>query len=186
MTARPTAEGSAHYARSTVGDVEPAPFRVAALGHDRHRSLSVRSTVGRLWSFGGVSGLGWCLDMAVFAMLVHLARLPAGPANAVSAALAVVFVFLMTHERLFQGSHRQRHRNLAIYVGCQVVLVAGAAWLIGALVELSGLEPLVVKIGITPLTFAANFVVMSAITAGDRAVSGPSPSEGSPEPEGVR
>ena len=124
----------------------------------------------RIWAFGGVSGVGWCLDTLVFAVLVHGPDLPAGPANAISAGLAVTFVFLVSHERLFEGRPEQRRRNLAIYAACQVVLVAGAAWLVGTLVDHLQVEPLLVKIAVTPVTFAANFGVLFAITAAGRRV----------------
>lgn len=122
----------------------------------------------RLWSFGGVSGVGWCLDTVVFALLVHLGRLHAGPANAISAGLAVLFVFAMTHERLFGGRRDRRGRHLASYLSCQLALVAGAAWLISALVNRLEVEPVLVKMAVTPLTFAANFAVLSVITRNRR------------------
>ncbi len=117
-----------------------------------------------LWAFGGISGLGWCLDTALFAVLVHAVGLAAGVSNIISAGLAVLFVFLASHERIFDGPRQERHRHLLVYALCQVLLVLAASWLVGVLVAQTELEPVLVKVGVTPLTFAANFVVMSRIS----------------------
>lgn len=84
----------------------------------------------------------------------------------ISAGLAVVFVFLCSHESVFAGKRRSRYQHLSLYAICQVVLVLGASWLVSVLVTTTSGEPWVVKAAITPLTFAANFLVMSVITRG--------------------
>ncbi|MDQ3715324.1 MAG: GtrA family protein [Actinomycetota bacterium] len=117
-----------------------------------------------LWAFGGISGLGWCLDTAVFVALVYGVGLAPGRSNVISAGLAVVFVFLCSHESVFAGKRRSRYQHLTLYAICQVVLVLAASWLVSILVTTTRGEPWVVKAAITPLTFAANFVVMSMIT----------------------
>lgn len=124
------------------------------------------SRLRALWAFGGISGLGWCLDTAVFVALVYALGLAPGRSNVISAGLAVVFVFLCSHESVFAGKRRSRYQHLSLYAICQVVLVLGASWLVSVLVTTTSGEPWVVKAAITPLTFAANFLVMSVITRG--------------------
>lgn len=122
------------------------------------------SALTRAWAFGGVSGIGWLLDTALFALLAQLGPVPAGPANVLSAGVAVCFVFLVTHERLFGGTREQRRRHLLAYVAAQVVLVLLASLAIGALVQVTGAAPLLVKIAVTPFTLALNFLTMTRIT----------------------
>ena len=137
----------------------PGPGHPADSGRDpRWGSLN------RLGAFGGVSGAGWCLDTALFALLVHVGGVAAGVANAVSAGTAVLFVFVVTHERVFDGSRRRRSEHLLVYVLCQVLLVLAASWAVGALVALTEVEPLLVKLAVTPGTFLANFVLMLLLT----------------------
>jgi len=93
-----------------------------------------------------------------------------GPANLVSAGLAVTFVFLVSHERLFAGKRYHRRRHLVAYGAGQVVLVAAAAALIEVLVTHFGIEPIFAKVAVTPMTFAANFVLLYVITRAGRRV----------------
>lgn len=146
-------------------DPVPAPAEQRALGRGEGPGL-----LHALWAFGGISGLGWCLDTAVFVALVYGLGLPPGRSNVMSAGLAVVFVFLCSHESVFAGKRRSRYQHLLLYAICQVVLVLAASGLVSVLVTTTGAEPWIVKAAVTPLTFAANFVVMSMITRG-RALS---------------
>lgn len=86
----------------------------------------------------------------------------------ISAGLAVLFVFLASHERIFDGSREERRRHLKVYALCQVLLVLAASWFVGVLVAQTELEPVLVKAAVTPVTFGANFVVLRQISSSRR------------------
>ena len=60
----------------------------------------LRRLAQRVTSFGVVSGMGWLLDLGTFSVLTHL-HAAAGPANVVSASLAVTWVYATSVRRIF-------------------------------------------------------------------------------------
>lgn len=114
-------------------------------------------------AFVGVSGVGWLIDLSTFVVLTELVRWPGSLSNVVSSGLGIAFVFVASHGRLFGGRRADRGRHFAAYVLWQVVLVGSVSLAIDAAVEASGLLPVVVKIGLTPVTIVLNYLVLSQL-----------------------
>ena len=74
-----------------------------------------------------------------------------------------MFVFGATHERVFSGDREQRRRHLAYYVGYQVALVGTMSALLVLLLRLTGLDPVLGKVAVTPVTVVCNFLALSRI-----------------------
>lgn len=111
--------------------------------------------------FALISGLGWLIDFSVFSLLCQ--HLPVYVANLIGASLAVLFVFFASLRPVFLYTGHQTSRKLLHYIAYQVVAIWLASWLIDALstvLDPLAWAPIVAKIMVTPLTFAANFSFM--------------------------
>lgn len=124
----------------------------------------------------GISGLGWCLDFGIYLALTLLLELPVQTANHISTIPAVTLVFFLSTRHTF----RQRPGGLPLwvkyllYVGYQLLLVAGVSWLGQQVYDLLIVLPLpalildslkiLIKIGITPITMLLNYFVLSRLT----------------------
>lgn len=124
----------------------------------------------------GISGLGWCLDFGIYLALTLLLELPVQTANHISTIPAVTLVFFLSTRHTF----RQRPGGLPLwvkyllYVGYQLLLVAGVSWLGQQVYDLLIVLPLpalildslkiLIKIGITPITMLLNYFVLGWLT----------------------
>lgn len=124
----------------------------------------------------GISGLGWCLDFGIYLALTLLLELPVQTANHISTIPAVTLVFFLSTRHTF----RQRPGGLPLwvkyllYVGYQLLLVAGVSWLGQQVYDLLIVLPLpalildslkiLIKIGITPITMLLNYFVLGRLT----------------------
>lgn len=124
-------------------------------------------TVERVLRFGIVSGVGWAIDFAVFALLVH-GGASVLAANLVGASLAVTWVFAASVRRIFAYDGRFLFGRFALYAAWQVAAVAAASLAIDLLHRHAGIGPLLAKILVTPLTFACNYLFMAWLTGPDR------------------
>jgi putative flippase GtrA len=127
------------------------------------RAARRQRTFRRVLAFVAVSGTGWVLDVAVFAALVYGLGVPPFWANVISVTTAVVFVFSATHERVFDGPRDQRRRHLVQYALYQALLVAVVSVVLAVLLRVTGIEPVVGKVAVTPFTLLCNYVVLSRI-----------------------
>ena len=117
----------------------------------------------KLLAFGVVSGTGWLIDVALFALLLVAGCSPL-TANTLSASVAVTFVYFASTRKVF---HYQGHFLLAkfalylAYQGLSILAFSGLIyWLVGQL----GLPPLAAKVLVTPATFYSNFLFMHLLT----------------------
>ena len=124
----------------------------------------LRRLAQRVTSFGVVSGMGWLLDLGTFSVLTHL-HAAAGPANVVSASLAVTWVYATSARRIFHYGGADVRRRFLGYALIQVLVIGAASAAIAALVHLSGMAPLAAKLLVTPATFVINYRVMAWLTA---------------------
>ena len=129
----------------------------------RGSALSVRQHALRLIAFGGTSGIGLAIDVLLFVQLLRLDLSPAA-ASRCSSAAAVTFVYFASVRRIFVYEGRFVIGLFALYFAYQTVGVLLAAAGVGALAA-TGLAPLVAKLIILPLTFPANYLAFSFITA---------------------
>lgn len=125
-------------------------------------AASIPTWLKRVLAFAAVSGVGLALDFALFLTFVELG-VRAGPANFISAAIAVSFVYFVSVRRLFDYRGKFLLRLFLAYLLFQLVAVATASWAVDWIVTLQ-ISPAVAKLLILPLTFSANYLFMSWIT----------------------
>lgn len=118
----------------------------------------------RVVGFALVSGAGLAIDFGLFLAMVELFGVRAGPANFVSAAVAVSFVYFVSVRRLFAYEGRFLLSLFALYLVYQFLAVTAASWAVDWLVADVHVLPALAKIIILPVTFTANFLFMSFIT----------------------
>jgi putative flippase GtrA len=118
--------------------------------------------VTKVMRFGLVSAAGLALDLGLFLALMGLGAAP-GPANAVSAAAAVTFVYFVSVRRIFSYSGDFLLALFAAYVAYQVAGVAAASLAVAWLAE-NHLPALAAKLAILPVTFSANYLFMAFLT----------------------
>lgn len=111
-----------------------------------------------LLKFGFVSGLGWILDFSIFSALCYFG-MQAGLANAFAASVAVTFVFFSSLRPIFRDHGNYVGRKLLIYWVYQMIAVSLASYSVGYL-AITGLNPLLSKVVVTPVTFMVNFLFM--------------------------
>jgi putative flippase GtrA len=127
------------------------------------RVVSVRQHALRVIAFGATSGVGLAIDVILFVMLLRFGLSPSA-ASRLSSAAAVTFVYFASVRRIFEYEGRFAIGLFALYSAYQTLGVLLAAAGVGAL-SAAGLAPLSAKLLILPLTFPANYLAMSFITA---------------------
>jgi putative flippase GtrA len=113
----------------------------------------------RVAGFSILSAIGLTIDLALFSLLVHFGLRP-GYANLISAGLAVTFVYFSSAKKVFQYHGKFLLPLFMIYVLYQLVAVLAASFAVDRL-AIAGLNPLVAKLLILPVTFTANYLSMS-------------------------
>lgn len=129
----------------------------------------------KLVEFIGISGLGWCLDFAIFTLLTSVFNLNVVAANYISTAPAITLVFFLSTKQIFQAKKDgiPLCSKYLIYIIYQFLLVSAVSWLgqfaYDFLVQLNLPEiifkylKLIIKIGITPVTMLLNFFVLGKL-----------------------
>ena len=121
----------------------------------------------RVLAFAAVSGTGLALDFCLFLLLVDVAGVSPGIANAISGAGAITFVFFVSVRRIFRYDGGFLLRRFVAYLVYHAFgLAAGSA----AVAHLSQhyLAPWLAKIAVLPFTFTANYLFMALLTRGGR------------------
>ncbi len=116
----------------------------------------------RILKFGIVSGIGLGLDFVIFALLIA-AELSPFAANLVSGTCAVTFVYFASVRRIFTYRGSFLLRLFLAYLVYQAAGVTAASVAVGMFVE-HGVDPLISKLLILPVTFSANYLFMSWLT----------------------
>jgi putative flippase GtrA len=119
--------------------------------------------LARLAKFAVVSGLGLGLDVLAFCLLLGLGAAPF-QANAAGASAAVTWVYFASVRRIFRYGGRSLRGRFAAYAAYQMAGIAAASWAVGGMVHLLGVQPLIAKLAVTPLTFLANYLFMAWLT----------------------
>jgi putative flippase GtrA len=125
--------------------------------------------VRQLLHFSLGSGLGLAVDLALFALGVHLGLQP-WVANSISAASAVLVVYFFVTKYAFAGGRSAS--RFVLFVGWYVVSVLGFSVLIDLLHEATGWAPFVCKLVSLPPSFAANFAASKFLFGRARGASG--------------
>jgi putative flippase GtrA len=139
----------------------------------------------RLSSFTIVSGVGWCMDFAIFNSLIA-ADISYLVSNLISASFAVTFVFLTSRKWIFRNHHGSLHLAAGEYVLWNAVAISAVSYLlkvVAALLTSLDLQPVLqiittgtgqnidrdllvpnlAKILVTPFSMYANFVAIGII-----------------------
>lgn len=119
-----------------------------------------RRLTARILAFGLISGVGLAIDYGVFLLLIN-AGIHAGWANAVSAGLAISFVFFVSIRRIFAYDGKFLFGRFVAYILFQAAAVGIASLAITLLVNSAGLVPVLAKAATLPVTFTANFLFMN-------------------------
>lgn len=117
----------------------------------------------RVVHFAAVSGIGLLIDLTLFIALIDLG-LGAFPASVASSSAAVTFVYLASVWRVFRYGGRFQLKMFAIYALYQLCGISAGSWAVQFLVS-AGLPGGLAKLSIVPLTFSANYLFMSWLTA---------------------
>lgn len=124
---------------------------------------TARVLIRTLVSFAGVSGIGLALDFSIFQSLVLLGLHPSS-ANAISSAAGITFVYFASVRRIFKYEGHFLIAKWLTYICYEALLIAIVSITIGRLSEDLHAKAWLIKIGVTPLTFLANFIFMSWLT----------------------
>lgn len=119
----------------------------------------------RIIAFSSISGVGWLIDMALFATLITLGMAPP-VANLMSAGVAVSMVFCFSTYSVFVSDGGWMGGKFLAYITYQVCAVCIASLLIKVLLTYFMLWSVAAKIIVTPLTCYANFLFMSTVIEG--------------------
>lgn len=145
----------------------------------------------QLAGFVGISGLGWCLDFALYLCFTLVLGWPVFWANCASGLPAITLVFAVSTHKIFrQGGRLPLAVKYLLYLAYQGLLLAAVSSLAAALVPPlsrllegagallpmfgnwgyalpawpSGPAKTLSKLGITPLTMLCNFCVMKLLS----------------------
>jgi len=129
----------------------------------------------RFFGFIGISGLGWCLDFAIYTVLTAVCGLSVVYANYISTIPAITLVFFLSTRHTFRVNPGglPLWAKYVLYILYQLVLVSAVSWLGQVLYELLAPLPMLrlllpylkpgIKLGITPITMLANYLVLGRL-----------------------
>ncbi len=124
------------------------------------------------FSFLIVSGIGWLIDFCTYLVLTKYFNISVMYANMISAIPAVSYVFLISSKKIFKNEKSKLTLNYKylIYFGYQIILVSLVSilgeYLFSIFVNLITISiisnnlKIFIKILITPITMALNFIIM--------------------------
>lgn len=130
-------------------------------GTQVNKSAGRAALVRSFLSFGGLSGLGWLLDMSLLLILVAVLRVPEFAANLVSSLVAAGTVFLVSRRFVFASAAGKLPLRTATYLlyTVIVVLIASAAlhWISGFISRVARQH--IVELDPTTVTAAAKILI---------------------------
>lgn len=111
--------------------------------------------------FGGLSGMGWLLDLTLLLSMVSGLGAPPFVANVLSSSTAALMVFLVSRRVIFDRSEGALGARIAVYLLYTLCLITAAAWAMTLII--GGLDGLAQAHGHDPsraaLTAAAKVLV---------------------------
>lgn len=111
--------------------------------------------------FGGLSGMGWLLDLTLLLSMVGGLGMPPFLANVISSSTAALMVFLLSRRLIFDRSEGALGTRVAVYLLYTLCLITAAAWAMTLIIH--GLDGLAQAYGQAPsraaLTAAAKVLV---------------------------
>jgi putative flippase GtrA len=113
--------------------------------------------------FAAASGAGLGIDFLLFLALLAAGVAP-GPANLVSGTAAVSFVYFASVRRIFSYRGSFLLGLFAAYLAYQAAGVSAASWAV-AVLDARHVPPLLAKLALLPVTFPANYLFMTFLTA---------------------
>lgn len=111
--------------------------------------------------FGGLSGMGWLLDLTLLLSMVGGLGTPPFLANVISSSTAALLVFLLSRRLIFDRREGALGTRVAVYLLYTLCLITAAAWAMTLIIH--GLDGLAQAYGQDPsraaLTAAAKVLV---------------------------
>lgn len=115
------------------------------------------------------SGIGWLMDMILFAILNHIG-LSTFISNIISSSCAATYVFFISGKNLFKKHGKVDMRiKYIVYIIYQLILILIASWAISgisvlllnyaSIIFIKKYYKLIAKILFTPVTMILNFIV---------------------------
>ena len=137
----------------------------------------MKKLINQAFSFLIFSGIGWLIDFTIFNVISMLTTIPIFFINIISSIPAITFVFFFCLKKTFKPKHESINAGCKylIYVVYQMVLLVVisffAQWLYNIFTNIVPVDAgffksygkLMIKIIITPITMAVNFLVMKLI-----------------------
>ncbi len=114
-----------------------------------------------------VSGMGWGIDLLIFTVATHILQWNAAVSNILSAAIAVIFVYVNSTRYIFQHdgtNFKLKFFIYAIYQLCSIVMFSllidvVSSWLLD-FSFFRNFSSIFAKIAVTPFTLLTNFLFM--------------------------
>lgn len=103
---------------------------------------------------------GFVVDCTLFAALHLVFNLPALPANLISATAAVTLVYFTSAHRIFSYQGHLLLPKFVAYLAYQATVIVLFSTLIAWLATTLAAPALMVKIGIVPLQFIMNYIIL--------------------------
>lgn len=103
---------------------------------------------------------GFVVDCTIFAALHLMLSIPALPANLISATAAITLVYFTSAHRIFSYKGHLLLPKFAAYLAYQAIVIVLFSWLIAWLATTLPAPALWVKIGIVPLQFIMNYIIL--------------------------
>jgi putative flippase GtrA len=108
-----------------------------------------------------ISGLGLCIDISIYHILIYLVSLRAFYANFLSSWSAITFVFIFSGRMIFKNNNFSfiKYVTWLIYQLCGISFFS---YVIDLLVKY-GLHPTLSKLVTVPFTFSINYLVITLL-----------------------
>lgn len=121
------------------------------------------------FSFFGISGIGWIVDMCFYSFLLWI-KINTTVSNIFSSLIAITLVYFLSTRKIFSnnGSLSLR-KKYTMYVGYQICMILLSSFIIGQIDQIFLVSTIKVfakfsgvfaKILVTPFTMVTNFIVM--------------------------
>ena len=130
----------------------------------------MKKIIIQAFSFFGLSGIGWLIDMSIYSILTYF-NVYTILANIISSFVAVTFVYLTSTKKIFVNINDSFNvkKKYIVYILYQVIIVLISSTIINLIAEnlvnidiklIADYAKISAKIIVTPFTMITNFIFM--------------------------
>ena len=130
----------------------------------------MKKIIIQAFSFFGISGIGWLIDMVIYSILTHF-NVYTILANIISSFVAVTFVYLTSTKKIFVNINDSFNvkKKYIVYILYQVIIVLISSTIINFIAKnlvhidiklIADYAKISAKIIVTPFTMITNFIFM--------------------------